>query len=80
MADSSSSVSGLSSAEAQEFHSLFMQGFIVFTIVALIAHILVWFWRPWLPGEGGYASAADVQTAMLEGGQQMLHYVTQLAA
>jgi light-harvesting complex 1 beta chain len=80
MADPVGSVSGLSHADAQEFHRLFMQGFIVFTIVAVIAHILAWIWRPWLPGEGGYASAADVQTAMLDGGQQVIHIVTQLAA
>ena len=80
MADTKSALSGLSHSEAQEFHSLFMQGFIAFTIIAVVAHILVWFWRPWLPGEGGYAAAADVQTAMLESGQQMIHYVTQLAA
>ena len=80
MADATGSASGLSSADAQEFHRLFMQGFIVFTIVAVIAHILAWIWRPWLPGEGGYASAAEVHTAMLDGGQQMLHLATQLVA
>ena len=80
MADTKSALSGLSHADAQEFHKLFMQGFIVFTIIAFIAHILVWFWRPWLPGEDGYASAAEVQTALIDGGQQMLHYVMQLSA
>ena len=50
-----SSLSGLTEAEAQEFHSLFVTSFIVFTIIAIIAHILVWFWRPWIPGPKGYA-------------------------
>ena len=50
-----SSLSGLTEAEAQEFHSLFVTSFIVFTIIAIIAHILVWMWRPWIPGPKGYA-------------------------
>jgi light-harvesting complex 1 beta chain len=58
MADDKS-LSGLSHAEAQEFHSAFMTGFVVFTVVAVIAHFLAWQWRPWLPGEGGYASLID---------------------
>jgi light-harvesting complex 1 beta chain len=32
-----------------------MGSFIGFTVVAIIAHVLVWNWRPWLPGEHGYA-------------------------
>jgi light-harvesting complex 1 beta chain len=50
-----SSLSGLTEAEAQEFHSLFVTSFIVFTVIAIIAHILVWMWRPWIPGAKGYA-------------------------
>ncbi len=38
----------LTPEEAKEFHKLFMTSFIVFTLVAVGAHILVWFWRPWL--------------------------------
>ena len=44
--DDRSSLSGLTEAEAQEFHSLFVTSFIVFTVIAIIAHILVWMWRP----------------------------------
>ena len=47
--DDRSSLSGLTEAEAQEFHSLFVTSFIVFTVIAIIAHILVWMWRPWIP-------------------------------
>lgn len=50
-----SSLSGLTEAEAKEFHSLFMMSFIAFTVIAIIAHFLVWQWRPWLPGPKGYA-------------------------
>ena len=50
-----SSLSGLTEAEAKEFHSLFVGSFIAFTVVAIIAHLLVWAWRPWIPGPKGYA-------------------------
>jgi light-harvesting complex 1 beta chain len=50
------SLSGLTDSEAQEFHALFMKGFFIFTFIAVFAHILVWSWRPWLPGPEGYAA------------------------
>lgn len=70
MADSrEGSLSGLTDAEAKEFHGIFMTSFIIFTVIAVIAHFLAWQWRPWLPGPGGYASiindAKDVVTAYL---------------
>jgi light-harvesting complex 1 beta chain len=53
------SLSGLSEQEAKEFHRLFMVSFILFTVIAIIAHFLVWQWRPWLPGPEGYAAVTD---------------------
>jgi light-harvesting complex 1 beta chain len=50
------SLSGLTQSEAQEFHSSFIQGFLIFTVIAIIAHVLVWMWRPWIPGPEGYSS------------------------
>jgi light-harvesting complex 1 beta chain len=50
------SLSGLTEAEAKEFHKIFLTSFIVFTAIAIVAHILVWNWRPWLPGPNGYAA------------------------
>ena len=38
----------LTEAEAKEFHKIFISSFIAFTVVAIIAHVLVWFWKPWL--------------------------------
>ncbi len=55
------STSGLTDSEAREFHSIFLTSFIVFTVIAIVAHILVWLWRPWLPGPNGY------QTSLLDG-------------
>ena len=53
------STSGLTDSEAREFHSIFVTSFIVFTVIAIIAHVLVWQWRPWLPGPNGYAQMMD---------------------
>ena len=53
----SGSMSGLSEAEAREFHGIFVTSFIVFTVIAIIAHILAWQWRPWLPGPNGYTTS-----------------------
>jgi light-harvesting complex 1 beta chain len=38
----------LTPEEAKEFHKLFMTSFLGFTAVAVVAHALVWAWRPWL--------------------------------
>ncbi|MGD1954456.1 MAG: light-harvesting antenna LH1, beta subunit [Sphingomonadales bacterium] len=55
----------MTASEAREFHKLFIYGFIGFTIIAIIAHLLVWNWRPWVPNaDGTYATLLDgVQTA-----------------
>lgn len=49
----------LTPEEAKEFHKMFVSSFIVFTIIAIVAHILVYNWRPWLPGPKGYAMLSD---------------------
>ncbi|QIG54683.1 light-harvesting protein [Altererythrobacter sp. BO-6] len=38
----------LTPEEAKEFHKLFMTTFMGFTAIAVVAHLLVWAWRPWL--------------------------------
>lgn len=52
-----SGISGLTEAEAKEFHGMFITSFIAFTVVAIVAHILAWQWRPWIPGPNGYESS-----------------------
>jgi light-harvesting complex 1 beta chain len=64
MAERSGSLSGLTEAEAKEFHGVFMTSFIIFTVIAIVAHILAWQWRPWLPGAKGYAMVDSVQVAV----------------
>ena len=67
MADSSNaSLSGLTESEAREVHGFFIQGFLIFTAIAIVAHILVWMWRPWIPGPEGYVSLETIhQTAQM---------------
>lgn len=38
---------GLTDSEAQEFHSYFIQGYLLWAVGAFVAHSLVWIWRPW---------------------------------
>ncbi|MEM1175463.1 MAG: light-harvesting antenna LH1, beta subunit [Pseudomonadota bacterium] len=47
MSDNNGSASGLTSREAKEFHKYFMQGTLGFVAVTIVAHILIWAWRPW---------------------------------
>lgn len=49
----------LTPEEAKEFHKMFVSSFIIFTIIAIVAHILVWNWRPWFPSISGYAALND---------------------
>lgn len=55
------SLSGLTEQEAKEFHGVFMTSFVVFTLVAIVAHILAWLWRPWLPGPEGYETGSLIE-------------------
>ncbi len=41
------SLSGLTESEAKSFHGMFVTSFIMFTVIAIVAHFLVWQWRPW---------------------------------
>lgn len=59
MSDEKRFATGLTSREAKQFHKYFMLGFIVFTVIAIIAHFLVWQWRPWFPGPEGYSAIFD---------------------
>jgi light-harvesting complex 1 beta chain len=55
------SPSGLSDKQAKEFHKFFVT---VFTMIAVMAHILVWMWRPWVPGKAGYTTMLDITQAL----------------
>jgi light-harvesting complex 1 beta chain len=48
MADKSDlSFTGLTDEQAQELHSVYMSGLVLFTTVAVLAHIATYIWRPW---------------------------------
>jgi len=69
-------LSGLTENEAKEFHKIFMQSFIGFVVIAVIAHILAWLWRPWLPSAGGYESSAlDTANQTVASAGQAVHQV-----
>ena len=55
------SLTGMSEGEAQEFHRYYIQGMMMFVAIAVVAHLLAWFWRPWIPGPEGYASLESIQ-------------------
>lgn len=57
MADS---MSGLSEQEASEFHEYYMKGLMLFVVVAIVAHLLTWIWRPWFAGDGMSAAASTL--------------------
>ncbi len=65
-ARSGGTLSGLTEREARAFHGVFMTSFIGFTILAIVAHILVWMWRPWFPGVEGYASVVETVTPLVQ--------------
>jgi light-harvesting complex 1 beta chain len=48
MAKEPPNLSGLTDDEAKQFHGIFVSSFLAFTAIAVVAHILVWMWRPWL--------------------------------
>lgn len=54
------SLSGLTDEESRDFHRVFMSSFVAFTVIAIVAHVLVWNWRPWIPGVAGYQASAQV--------------------
>ena len=58
------SLSGLSEAEAKEIHSIFVTSFLIFTAIAVVAHVLAWMWRPWLPGVNGYGLLETAQNTL----------------
>ncbi|EET47601.1 light-harvesting antenna LH1, beta subunit [Thalassobium sp. R2A62] len=41
------SFTGLTDEQAQELHSVYMQGLMVFTAIAVVAHILTYIKLPW---------------------------------
>ena len=59
----------LTPEEAKEFHKLFIVSFLIFTAIAVVAHVLAWNWRPWgghyaMVEHGAAVARATVTTLM----------------
>ncbi|MEM1371414.1 MAG: light-harvesting antenna LH1, beta subunit [Pseudomonadota bacterium] len=50
MADEKVNITGLTDEQAKELHNGFVQVAVAFTGIAVVAHVFVWLWRPWIPG------------------------------
>lgn len=48
MSNGKSNLTGLTDEECQEFHKFYVQGLLAFVATAVVAHALVWAWRPWI--------------------------------
>jgi light-harvesting complex 1 beta chain len=64
MENKRSTITGLNAEEAREFHSLMVTSTIGYVVIAVIAHFLVWQWRPWFPSVKGYALLEDATTVV----------------
>ena len=53
----------LTPEEAKAFHNLFVMSMGFFVAIAVLAHILVWMWRPWFPGTPGYEATKTAAIA-----------------
>jgi light-harvesting complex 1 beta chain len=42
--------SGLTDEQAREVHGYFMSVTTVYVAIAVVAHLLMWIWKPWLGG------------------------------
>jgi light-harvesting complex 1 beta chain len=54
----------LTQDEAKEFHKLFVTSFIIFTLIAVVAHFLVWSWKPWFHTATGTAAVVSTSQQM----------------
>jgi light-harvesting complex 1 beta chain len=50
------SLTGLTDDEAKEFHKLWVSSYIFYVGIAVVAHLLVWTWRPWFGPPMKYSS------------------------
>jgi light-harvesting complex 1 beta chain len=46
--DKPASATGLTDAEAQEVHGWMVRSFTIYIVFAIVAHVLMWMWRPWI--------------------------------
>ena len=51
--------------DSKTFYGIFVVGFVLFLLIAVVAETLAWKWRSWLPGaEGNHSLIGDVKGAV----------------
>jgi len=51
--------------DSKTFYGIFVVGFLMFLLIAVVAETLAWKWRSWLPGaEGNHSLITDVKGAV----------------
>ena len=66
MAEDKKGLTGLTHGEAKEFHSLMVGSTLAFIALTLVAHVLIWNWRPWFPPLEGASIIHGVKVALQE--------------
>ena len=69
-----STLSGLTEQEAKEFNAVFLLSFLIFIAICTVAHVLTYWWRPWLPSVSGYKGYS---TGWLDGAGAAAHGLIQ---
>jgi light-harvesting complex 1 beta chain len=63
------SLTGLTEEQAQEFNAWMIRGTAVYIAFALVAHTLMWLWKPWFnmsdPGNFGLIESGQALLQML---------------
>jgi light-harvesting complex 1 beta chain len=58
--DNAGSATGLTEAEAKDVNGWFIKGTVVYIGFAIVAHILMWVWRPWIATGAGHSSLMEI--------------------
>lgn len=52
-------------SDSKTFYGIFVVGFVLFLLIAVVAEMLAWKWRSWLPGaDGNHSLIGDVKGAV----------------
>ena len=58
--------SGMTESEAKELHGYFATWFSIYLAFAIVAHALMYFWRPWIrPTERAMLEGAEVVSSVI---------------
>jgi light-harvesting complex 1 beta chain len=64
--EKTASPTGLADTEAQEVHGWMVRSFIAYILFAIVAHSLMWMWKPWIgPASERQSSMTDHTTQLV---------------